>query len=156
MRILTVEEQIASMKETWPQFSVEQRGVCARWQGTLRPLLQTFSVEIIYRAPVVIEILDSRRLQPRVRILNPPLRPRPGDPEGRLPHVYYMSNEPDDVALCMFDPDADEWSPMMSIAETTVPWTIDWLTSYEGWRATHTWTGGGRHAEPSSAPAAAP
>ncbi len=134
------------MAAAWPQLRLSRReGAQALWMGPLRPLLQTYHVEIRYRAPLVIELLDGRRLQPRVRILSPALRPRAGDAEGRLPHVYYTGDGPLDVILCMFDPDSDEWSPTESIAETTVPWAIDWLTAYEGWRATGKWTGGGRH-----------
>lgn len=146
--IVGIDQQIAAMADAWPAFEVTCRdGSSATWRGPLRPLLQTFTVEISYRAPSVIEILDNRRLQPRVRILSPRLRPRRGDPEGELPHVYYVGDGPLDVVLCMFDPDSDEWSPMMTVAETTVPWAIDWITSYEGWRATGTWTGGGKHLE---------
>jgi len=146
--ILTIDQQIASMAGTWPDFAVARReGASATWRGRLKPLLQTFTVEIAYRAPTVIELLNNRRLQPQVRILSPRLRPRRGDPEGQLPHVYYFGDGPLDVVLCMFDPDSDEWSPMMTLAETTAPWTIDWLTSYEGWRTTGEWTGGGKHLE---------
>jgi hypothetical protein len=144
--IISIDQQIAATADKWPAFEVVRRqGTSATWRGPLRPLFQTFVVEISYRAPVVVELLDNRRLQPRVRIISPRLRPRPRDPEGQLPHVYYVGDDPLDVVLCMFDPDSDEWSPMMTIAETTVPWTIDWLTSYEGWRATGDWTGGGKH-----------
>jgi hypothetical protein len=52
--------------------------------------------------------------------------------------------------LCLFDPSACEWTPCDLLAETTVPWTIDWLACYEGWRATGEWTGGGRHLPPDS------
>jgi hypothetical protein len=104
-------------------------------------------VRIAYRAPFAIELLEPRRIQPRVRVVDPPLRPRRNDPEGQLPHVYYLGDGPLDVVLCMFDPQTNEWSPEMPLAETTVPWTIDWLASYEGWRATGEWTGGGRHLE---------
>ena len=136
------------MTAAWPMLKLtHQEGQVAVWQGGLRPILQTFEICIAYRAPSVIEVLDARRLQPRVRVLRPPLRPRPGDPEGQLPHVFYLGTGALDVVLCMFDPDADEWSPAMMVAETTVPWTIDWLVSYEGWRATGEWTGGGRHLE---------
>jgi hypothetical protein len=146
--IIGIGQQIATMADKWPAFELIRRdGASATWQGPLRPLLQTFTVEISYRAPSVIELLDNRRLQPRVRMLSPLLRPRRGDPEGQLPHVYYVGDGPLDVVLCMFDPDSDEWSPLMTIAETTVPWVIDWIASYEGWRATGTWTGGGKHLE---------
>jgi len=111
------------------------------------PLLQTYQIEIDYRAPLVIELLNVRRLQPRVRILSPRLRPRPGDPGGRLPHVYYAGDGPDDVILCLLDPDGREWSPVDPLAETTVPWTLDWLTAYEIWRATGRWKATGRHVE---------
>ena len=47
--------------------------------------------------------------------------------------------------LCLYDPDAGEWHPGMSIARTIIPWTIDWLACYEGWLATGEWTGGGHH-----------
>jgi hypothetical protein len=146
--IVSIDKQIAAMTERWPAFEVIQReGMSATWRGPLRPLLQTFTVEINYRAPSVIELLDNRRLQPRVRILSPRLRPRRGDAAGQLPHVYYVGDGPLDVVLCMFDPDSDEWSPLMTIAETTVPWANDWITSYEGWRATSKWSGGGKHLE---------
>ena len=33
----------------------------------------------------------------------------------------------------------------MYIAATIVPWTVEWLAAYEGWRATGTWYAGGPH-----------
>jgi hypothetical protein len=146
--IISIDQQIAAMADAWSALKLVRReGTSATWRGPLRPLFQTFVVEISYRAPLVIELLDNRRLQPRVRILAPDLRPRPRDAEGQLPHVYYVGNGALEVVLCMFDPESDEWSPMMTVAETTVPWTIDWITSYEGWRTTGEWTGGGKHLE---------
>lgn len=144
---MSIDAQIADMASLWPKLRlVAREGSCAAWRGPLRPLLQTFHIEIIYRVPAVIERLDARVLQPRVAVLSPPLRRRPGDPEGALPHVYYGPN--DEVTLCMIDPDAGEWSPGDSLAQTTIPWIIDWLSAYEGWRATGHWTASGRHVEP--------
>lgn len=141
---MTIDAQIADMASMWPNLKlIGRHGVIAAWQGPLRPLLQTFQVEITYRAPLVIERLDVRILQPRVIVLSPPLRHRPGDPEGRLPHVYYGPDG--DVTLCMLDPDSDDWSPFDSLSQTTVPWVIEWLAAYEGWRATGQWTASGRH-----------
>lgn len=136
------------MRDIWPDFSVRWRERSgAVWRGRLKPLFQTFEIEIAYRAPLVIELLNKRRLQPQVSVISPLLRPRPGDPEGQLPHVYYVGENALDVILCMFDPDSEEWSPTESIAHTTVPFTIDWITSYEGWRATGEWTSTGKHLE---------
>jgi len=138
--------QIAAMRAVWPSFQVAARdSQTVAWQGSVRPLLQTYLVGILYRAPTPIERLDAAWLQPRVSILSPALRPRPGDPEGQLPHVYY--GPAGEVTLCLLDSEAKDWSPMDLVAETTVPWTIEWLAAYEGWRATGTWTASGRHVE---------
>ncbi len=152
---LSIDEQTAAMATTWPKFQLVQReGNAGMWSGPLRPLFQTFWIQILYRAPSVIEAVSLRDSQPRVKIITPQLRPRRNDPEGLLPHVYYGGSDIADVFLCMFDPESNEWSPNMSLAETTVPWTIDWLASYEGWRATGVWTGGGKHLDnPVLAPA---
>lgn len=108
--VMTIDAQIADMASLWPEIKlVARQGSSAAWRGPLRPLLQTFLVEICYRAPLLIERLDTRVLQPRVSVLSPPLRRRPGDPEGSLPHVYYGPNN--EVTLCMLDPDANDWSP---------------------------------------------
>ncbi|MDI1328286.1 MAG: hypothetical protein PSV23_15945 [Brevundimonas sp.] len=141
-----IETQIADLARLWPQLALAARaGDRAVWQGPLKPLLQTFQVRIVYRAPLIIERPDVSNTQPEVTVLTPPLRRRPGDAEGALPHVYYR--EDGSVVLCMLDPDADDWSPADSLAETTVPWIIEWLAAYEGWRATGQWTASGRHVE---------
>jgi hypothetical protein len=93
----------------------------------------------------MVERYSVRVVQPQVEILSPALRPRRGDAEGMLPHVYYGPDG--EVTLCMLDPDSTEWSPSDLLAETTVPWISDWLVAYEGWRATGEWTGTGRHVE---------
>ena len=143
---LSIDRQIEAMAKVWPAFRVVGRnGGLAAWRGPLRPLLQTYFVEIHYRAPLVVERLDVCVLQPRVYVLAPALRPRMGDAEGMLPHVYYDADG--DVFLCMLDPDAGDWSPSDLLAETTVPWIIEWLAAYEGWRATGAWTASGRHVE---------
>jgi hypothetical protein len=107
--------------------------------------MQSYKISIGYIAPTAVQLLDRRLMQPRVAVLTPQLRPKRGNPDGQLPHVYYIGDGPLDVVLCLFDPDADEWSPALSLAETTVPWAIDWLAAYEGWRATGRWTATGKH-----------
>ena len=142
----SIDDQIAAMAATWSDFRLVGRDrQAAVWEGTLRPYFQPFKVSVAYRAPLVIETAAPCAVQPRVRVLDPPLRPRRRDPEGQLPHVYYLGDDDLDVVLCMFDPDGDEWSPECSLAQTTVPWAADWLACYEGWRAGCGWTGTGRH-----------
>jgi hypothetical protein len=59
-----------------------------------------------------------------------------------LPHVYPPAENP---TLCLFDPRAGEWDGAMPIAETILPWALDWIACYEMWLMTGRWTGGGRH-----------
>lgn len=140
-----IDQQITRMAAQWPVMRVtEKADRSAVWQGRLRPLLQSYDIEIAYRAPLVVERLDIMRQQPWVRIMSPRLKRRRSSEEGVLPHVYW-DNE-DFPALCLFDPDTGEWNPSCFLADTTVPWSLDWLVCYEGWRATGEWTGGGRHA----------
>ena len=140
----TIEQQIARMAELWPAMRVtvrEQRQ--ATWVGRLRPLHQSYDIKISYAATLCVERVNLMQQQPRVQVLSPRLRPRERSAEGVLPHVYF--DDPDYPSLCLFDPYVDEWTPACFLAETTVPWSLDWLVCYEGWRATGEWTGGGRH-----------
>lgn len=140
---IPIDQQVGAMLGRWPTLDVVERGKdSAVWRGTLKPILREYVVEIYYRVPSVLE-MPTLRQQPLVRVLSPALKRRAGDPEGSLPHVY-----PDGTPhppLCLFDMEAREWTPWKLLAETTVPWSIDWLACYEGWRATGTWSGGGRH-----------
>ena len=67
------------------------------------------------------------------------------DANGNLPHIY------PDGSLCLHEP--GQWSPGDPIAETTLPWTCEWLLHYEFWRATGEWCGsGGNHTGPIGRP----
>jgi hypothetical protein len=144
-----IEEQAVAMRAAWPAFRIERVDArTAIWRGPLRPFLLSYDVQVLYRVPTVIERLDPLRQQPVVRVMSPPLRRRRDDPEGPLPHVCW--NDSAHPALCLFDHETNEWTPFRLLAETTLPWALDWLACYEGWRATGTWTGGGRHADQST------
>ncbi len=93
------------------------------WTGLLQPtpLSRSYRVEISY----------GPRGEPRVRVLET-LATREGK---SLPHVYT------DGTLCLHEP--GEWTGGIYIADTTVPWTAEWLANYEIWLATGDWHGGG-------------
>jgi hypothetical protein len=122
---------------------VEREERFALWRGPLRPNFMNYEVAIAYQAPLAVERANPFRQQPRVRVVSPILKQRPKDKEGALPHVYW--DDDTSPALCLFAPATGEWTPMSRLSETTVPWTIDWLACYEGWRATGVWYGGGNH-----------
>lgn len=132
---LTLDEQRAAMKATWPKFN--ERGIVRqtqeiRWIGECRPQFVTYTVEIRYQL----------WKYPQVRVLTPELVRMSDNPEGAIPHVYPPADDP---TLCLFDPAQHQWDPTMYIANTTVPWSYDWLACYELWLMTGRWTGGGRH-----------
>ena len=78
-------------------------------------------------------------------VIEPLLGRRSSRPEQPIPHVWFnpvMSSRP---RLCLNT--EWEWTTAMYIADTIVPWTIEWLAAYEGWRATGTWYAGGHNSE---------
>lgn len=137
-------KQIEAMKSKWPKFRLSSRlrldGVLI-WTGELSPQYETYKVELTvdFNSPLLTR-------KPIVRVLSPELKQMPDNPEGKLPHVYWGKNG--DFGLCLYDPAAGEWHNHMLVANTLIPWTIDWLTCYEGWLLTGVWHGGGRHEKP--------
>ena len=123
MRALSVAQQAFALRSRFP----EGRGIlkCGRlaWTMDLKPtpLSRTYRIEIVY---------DGRG-QPRVRVLDE----LPTRDSAALPHTYVGDS------LCLHEP--DDWTPAMSIADTILPWTSEWLAYYELWLATGEWHGGG-------------
>ncbi|WP_245785323.1 hypothetical protein [Paracidovorax wautersii] len=81
---------------------------------------------------------------PEMFVLSPDLQLLAG--AKRLPHVY-PSNGPG-VRLCLWLPANREWRAEMSLGDTYVAWTAEWLAYFELWLATGEWRGGGVHPEP--------
>lgn len=68
--------------------------------------------------------------------------------EDLVPHCYeriYKNEDNQKVRLCLFYPKNKEWTSSMSISDTIIPWTIEWLYYYELWRITGKWFGKGIH-----------
>lgn len=68
--------------------------------------------------------------------------------EDTIPHNYYTDYKSDKnqiVQLCLFYPKKNEWKKYMYIADTIIPWAIEWIYYYEIWRITGEWYGGGVH-----------
>ena len=146
MMILSIREQVQSMRRTWPSFRIlAQLGWYATCEGQIRPLSQLYRIRI---ALCLGRDLDNVRILPhipRVTVVDPLLRQRATEPVDPLPHHYPNRSCPEKPILCLYDPAEDEWRFSDAVADTTVPWAIDWLACYEGWLATGEWTGGGRH-----------
>jgi len=144
---LSIARQVDRMRVRWPGFRVVDRGRrFACWEGQLRPLSQRYRVLVsLLRGRCPGQHADL--LWPNVWVVDPVLRCRAEDPHGQIPHVYPNPEDPDRPSLCLYDPETNEWHAGSVVANTIVPWTIDWLACYEGWRATGRWAGGGRHSD---------
>lgn len=60
-----------------------------------------------------------------------------------FPHIYGRNINKHEVRLCLALP--KEFNYSMFIADTIIPWTVEWLFYYEIWLYSGTWYGGGVH-----------
>jgi len=149
LKILSIDDQIAWMAAKRADWQVDRKDErTAVWTGQLRPTKTSYHLRMFYRVPHLLERTTVRRVQPRVYVERPALQQKPGNPEGRLPHVYWINGDPSqgEPCLCLFDPD-HEWSICDQLADTTVLWASKWLYWYEAWLVTGIWFGPGRHEE---------
>lgn len=144
--VKTIARQVRAMRRRWPQFDLaDETADSALWFGGLVGIERPYRVAVEYGLPVE-GARERWRSFPLVRVLSPRLEPRfDAAEEAPLPHVYFDEQDITLSPLCLFDPEADEWSHDDLIAYTTIPWAADWLACYEGWQATGRWYGGGRH-----------
>jgi len=120
----------------WPEFQLKiLGGSMVAWEGPLRPIQRPYAIRVIW---------DSATLsKPYVVLRNPPLRPREGKTFEEIPHLLFYSERPEFSGLCLFDPNGEEWSNKLLIADTTIPWAAEWLHYYELWHLEGVWRGGG-------------
>tara|TARA_R110000803_G_scaffold51864_3_gene106949 strand:+ start:5447 stop:5929 length:483 start_codon:yes stop_codon:yes gene_type:complete len=128
--------QLSAMKRNWPAFEGSKRanGLLI-WTGMLQPKAQSYVVRILWHPKVM--------ALPYAFVLEPKLKPRKGGTFEEIPHLIFDGDEPEFSALCLFDPDGNEWSPSDLIAETTLPWVSEWLVYYELWHLFGEWLGPG-------------
>lgn len=136
---LTIDAQVAELRRWYPSLRVvfqDWWGAC--WQGPIKSLDQTYEIRITYILASELGGCEVLNWIPEVVVLDPPLR---RFTDEFIPHVFEADPLP---ILCLFDK-AAEWNAGTSIARTIIPWTSEWLTFYELWRATGVWSGYGRH-----------
>lgn len=152
---LSVGEQNRRIRKLYPDFElVLDCGFMGVWEGPLAPVSRTYRVRITYVAYNLFDGFVLGNPRESVVVLDPPIG---GDPRGtgeRAQHTYYWDRHPDFPRLCLHDPWADDWNPDMHIADTIIPFVIDWLFWHEDWVATGVWRGKGRHPEAPAEPVA--
>jgi len=82
--------------------------------------------------------------QPDMIVVKPDLTILAGG--KKIPHTYTYGEK--GTRLCLWWPNDRDWVPQMSLAETYIPWTAEWLYYFELWCRTGEWAGGGAHPDP--------
>jgi hypothetical protein len=127
--------QKARMKR-WPTFKFNQLGgSMVSWEGHLRGFQLEYLIEVLWDA--------ASPSKPYAVLRDPPLRPREGATFEEIPHLLFYAERPELSGLCLFDPNGQEWSNKLLIADTTIVWAAEWLLYYELWHLDGQWRGGG-------------
>ena len=137
---LSVAEQAEQVEGEWPAFrTIERSPSVGRWEGYLQPNAKRYRVEIALFLQDT-ELSSTVVPNPRIKVLQDLRRRRD---RRSLPHIYPNRSDPKRPYLCLFLPKKREWHVGLSIADTVVPWTSNWLACYEAWLVTGKWSCGG-------------
>lgn len=157
MTPLSVRQQDLHIRDEFPSFRLcldaDWIGI---WEGMLWPFSQPYRVRIVYFARRQFPTWQLANPYVSVTVRDPPVGPNPRGTGEQAPHIYRLRCDPAYPRLCLYDPEAGDFSPDMPIAGSIIPWTIDWLFFYEEWVRTGIWKGGGRHPEIRSEPCQIP
>ena len=111
------------------------------WEGELRPVSETYRVRVVDQRGFDDGRIICASHWPTVRVISPALSPRSEAPDQLVPHLYGPHDDPRGPELCLFYPKEREWAEHMLMAESIVPWTVEWLFYYEIWHVTGAWGG---------------
>lgn len=125
-------DQLLALRIAYPKAQCKISKGVLYWNGVITPspLSQTYEVNMKYKL--------MRR--PCVTVRGENLK-RIDDPN--FPHKYNINKEKKLVEMCLYlSPD---FTSQMLLADTVIPWAVEWLYHYEIWLATGEWCGGGKH-----------
>ena len=130
---LTLAEQLFALRQSYSDaecYIVGHKKLV--WKGTLCPttLSRTYPVALEY----------TLGYKPKVTVSGDGIR-KIDDPD--FPHVFHRDYKKNEVEICLCY--GDDFSSDMLIADTYIPWAIEWLYFYEIWLVTGEWHGGGLH-----------
>ena len=102
------------------------------WSGKIKPsaLSKEYTVFLSYR-------FDK---SPKVWIIGDELEKLD---DANFPHKFDINPKNKMVQICLYR--YSEFNSSKLIANTIIPWTVEWLYYYELWLATGEWLGGGEH-----------
>lgn len=102
------------------------------WSGQIKPT--AFSKE--YNILMLYKLWES----PKVWVYGDELKKL--DAED-FPHKFDINVDAKMVRICLYR--YSEFNVYKLLADTIIPWTVEWLYFYELWLATGEWLGGGEH-----------
>ena len=144
----SIGEQDRYIRAQFPEFKlVTNAGWIAVWEGPLTPIMRRYNVRVIHFQRRFFETWWLKNPYAAVQVVNPVIGSDPRGTGELVPHIYFNQHDPDNPFLCLYDPKERYWTPEEYIADTIIPWTIDWLFFFEAWLDSGEWKGGGRHPE---------
>ena len=153
MTWLTVQDQDHRLRAVFPEFKlVLDGGWMGVWEGPLTPIMRRYRIRVTYFRRCLFDTWTLENEYASVQVVDPVIGLDPRGTSERPPHIYFNKPNPQNPRLCLYDPKERFWSPEEYIADTIIPWAIDWLFFFEGWLDTGKWAGGGRHPERRSNP----
>lgn len=125
-------DQMMTLRATYPSASCELHNGTLFWFGKVMPtpLSREYNVALTYNG------LQA----PKVWVIGEELQ-KTDDPN--FPHKYEVDSQNKMVQICLYR--YREFTREKFLANTIIPWTVEWLFFYEIWLATGTWCGGGEH-----------
>lgn len=125
-------DQMMTLRAAYPSASCELRNGTLFWFGKVKPtsLSREYNVALTY----------SNSQVPKVWVIGEELQ-KIDDPN--FPHKYEVDPKNNMVRICLYR--YREFTKDKFLANTIIPWTVEWLYFYEIWLATGTWCGGGEH-----------
>ena len=102
------------------------------WSGKIKPtaLSKEYTVVLLY---IVGE-------SPKVWVIGNALEKLD---DVNFPHKFDIDSKKNMVQICLYR--YAEFNSTVLLADTIIPWTVEWLYFYELWLATGEWFGGGEH-----------
>lgn len=125
-------DQKIAIEKCYPEGDCEIKKGVLHWKGLLQPtsLSNRYHIKMEYR----------HNKSPKVILYGENIKKLK---DANFPHHFHINYEKNEVELCLYY--RYEFSSRNLIADTIIPWTVEWLYFYEIWLATGEWQGGGKH-----------
>lgn len=127
-------DQKIKLEEDYPESYVYIKNGKLYWQGEIMTASYSESYRVIIEYKIgkypIVKLFDNNLDENNIK---------------NIPHKYTVDIENKIIELCLFKPNKREWLKNMYIADTIIPWTVEWIYFYETWKITGEWLGGGEH-----------